>query len=231
MSDAPKLDWPVGKQFRFFDEPGEHDPCYVVMPDGAMLPVNHHAATGVDIARAKWIVAACNAALTPDSLAEAARALIAARCSTYKARNGRDVGIEDSNGEKCWIVPFDEMADLERALVAPSPPEPAAGGVRVREAADLSGPDGAADGAPWWADADMPTAPESAPSVADMAAEIARLREALEPFAAVADEYDDGEDDHFEVWVDAGPERTIRSTFELRKYRRARAALKGATHD
>lgn len=53
-------DWPVG-QFRFFDSPGEHDPCYVVMPDGCSLPVNHHNKPGVDIARAKFIVTACNA--------------------------------------------------------------------------------------------------------------------------------------------------------------------------
>lgn len=55
-------DWP-DRPFTFHDEPGEHDPCYVVMPDGAMLPLNHHAGEGVDIARAKFIVAACNAAL------------------------------------------------------------------------------------------------------------------------------------------------------------------------
>jgi hypothetical protein len=55
-------DWPVG-EFAFHDEPGAHDPCYVVMPGGAMLPLNHHAGEGVDIARAKFIVDACNAAL------------------------------------------------------------------------------------------------------------------------------------------------------------------------
>jgi hypothetical protein len=55
-------DWPKG-EFTFRDEPGEHDPCYIVMPGGAMLVVNHHAAEGVDIARAKFIIDACNAAL------------------------------------------------------------------------------------------------------------------------------------------------------------------------
>jgi len=53
----------------------------------------------------------------------------------------------------------------------------------------------------------------------------ARLMEALAPFAAVADEYDDGEDDSFEVWQDAGPIRNIRSTFYLKMFRRARSAL------
>lgn len=65
-SDTPMpadCDWP-DDIFRFVDESGEHDPCYVVMPGGAMLPLNHHAGEGVDIARAKFIVAACNAALS-----------------------------------------------------------------------------------------------------------------------------------------------------------------------
>jgi hypothetical protein len=56
-------------------------------------------------------------------------------------------------------------------------------------------------------------------------AEIERLREGLKPFAEVADHYDDREDDDFEVWVDAGPERIIRASFVLRLYRRARSAL------
>lgn len=54
---------------------------------------------------------------------------------------------------------------------------------------------------------------------------IERLEEALKPFAAVADEYSDSEDDDFEVWVDAGPIKLIRYTFRLDMYRAARAAL------
>lgn len=57
-----RCDWPAAP-FTFHNEPGEHDPCYVVVPGGAMLSLNHHAGEGVDIARAKFIVAACNAAL------------------------------------------------------------------------------------------------------------------------------------------------------------------------
>lgn len=57
------LDWPAGVEFTFSDSPGEHDPCFVVMPGGSALSVNHHAKPGVDIARAKFIIAACNAAL------------------------------------------------------------------------------------------------------------------------------------------------------------------------
>lgn len=48
------------KEFTFRDEPGKHDPCYIVMPDGACLPVNHWNDETTDVARAEWIVAACN---------------------------------------------------------------------------------------------------------------------------------------------------------------------------
>jgi hypothetical protein len=61
---AKACDWPADGRFTFVDEPGAHDPCYVVMPGGAMLPLNHHNGEGVDIARAKFIIAACNAALS-----------------------------------------------------------------------------------------------------------------------------------------------------------------------
>ena len=46
----------------------------------------------------------------------AAKELIESKESTYRARNGRDVGIEDESGEKCWIVPFDKMDALIAAL-------------------------------------------------------------------------------------------------------------------
>ncbi len=58
-----ECDWPSGQEFGFHNKPGAHDPCYVVMPGGAMLELNHHATEGVDINRAKFIMAACNAAL------------------------------------------------------------------------------------------------------------------------------------------------------------------------
>lgn len=56
-------DWPADGRFTFHDEPGAHDPCYVVMPGGSALPLNHNDGEGVDVARAKFIVAACNAAI------------------------------------------------------------------------------------------------------------------------------------------------------------------------
>lgn len=64
---------------------------------------------------------ASNTPGAPTALASAARAVIYQRFSTYKARNGREVGIQDSSGEMCWIVPFDAIAGLERALSAARP--------------------------------------------------------------------------------------------------------------
>ena len=60
--------------------------------------------------------------------------------------------------------------------------------------------------------------------IAELEGALAEAREALEPFAEVADCYDDREDDSFEVWVDAGPERIIRASFKLAHYRQAREA-------
>ena len=57
------LGWPVGVPFTFYDSPGEHDPCFVVMPGGCSLPLNHCGTAEMDIARAKFIINACNAAL------------------------------------------------------------------------------------------------------------------------------------------------------------------------
>jgi hypothetical protein len=62
-----------------------------------------------------------------------------------------------------------------------------------------------------------------------LSARVAELAEALEPFAEVADEYDDSDDDHHEVWIDAGPEKVIRAAFSLRNFRRARTALGSST--
>lgn len=71
-------------------------------------------------------------------LEEAVRNLIANRFDTYKARNGKLCSIEGDDGEKCWIVSFDDMADLETALV-PHPladkPDEAGAQVEVTTAA------------------------------------------------------------------------------------------------
>ena len=57
------------------------------------------------------------------ALVTAARDLLAGMSSTYKARNGREMGIEADDGEKCWIVHSDLIAALEGALeTVPTPP-------------------------------------------------------------------------------------------------------------
>jgi hypothetical protein len=65
------LEWPAGERFTFHDDPGEHEPCYVVMPGGGAIPLNHHDRNGVDQARARFIVNACNAALFPRAAIQA----------------------------------------------------------------------------------------------------------------------------------------------------------------
>lgn len=62
-----RCNWPSGALFTFHDLPGAHDPCYVVMPGGAALEFNHDGGEGVDIARAKFVIAACNRALATPS--------------------------------------------------------------------------------------------------------------------------------------------------------------------
>ena len=53
-------EWP-DKPFTVRDEPGEHDPCWLILPGGEMLAFNHHATNGVDQARAQFLADACNA--------------------------------------------------------------------------------------------------------------------------------------------------------------------------
>jgi hypothetical protein len=57
-----------------------------------------------------------------------------------------------------------------------------------------------------------------------------RLREALEPFAELAEWYDDREDDSFPVWSDYPHGWRDKRLAELRHFRRARAALKESNH-
>lgn len=66
--------------------------------------------------KAEW-EAACSARLV---LHRAARDLIDQRFSTYRAGNGRDVGVQDENGEKVWLVPHDPMYALEALLDGPA---------------------------------------------------------------------------------------------------------------
>lgn len=51
-----------------------------------------------------------------DALLAAAQGVIDNKFSTYKARNGREVGIQADDGEMCWIVHSDDIYALEAAL-------------------------------------------------------------------------------------------------------------------
>lgn len=54
-------------------------------------------------------------ATAPDFIA-AAKDIISSRSSTYKARNGKVMSIEDDSGEMVWLVPFDALLALEAAI-------------------------------------------------------------------------------------------------------------------
>lgn len=79
-------DWPTG-EFRIWDDPDPHKPCFLVCPDGAMVGFSHHNGEGVDKARVQFIADACNAALAPPS-ATALREL-AERCRPAVAHDAR----------------------------------------------------------------------------------------------------------------------------------------------
>ena len=57
--------FPVGAVAAYHDEQGEHDPCYVVLPGGLMMPMNFNCDPLTDVARAVFIVRAINATLQP----------------------------------------------------------------------------------------------------------------------------------------------------------------------
>lgn len=51
------------------------------------------------------------------TLTEAAQDVLRVMTSTYRAHNGREMGIEADDGEKCYIVHSDQIFALERALM------------------------------------------------------------------------------------------------------------------
>lgn len=55
------------------------------------------------------------------ALEEASGDLLKSMSSIFKSRNGREVGIEADDGEKCWIVHSDQIEAL-RALLHPAVP-------------------------------------------------------------------------------------------------------------
>jgi hypothetical protein len=52
------------------------------------------------------------------SLIDACKLLLENRQGAYTAKNGKQVGIEDENGEKMWISAFDDFFELETAIAA-----------------------------------------------------------------------------------------------------------------
>jgi hypothetical protein len=95
------LEWPAGERFTFHDDPGEHEPCYVVMPGGGAIPLNHHDRNGVDQARARFIVNACNAALFPRA------ALQAIPAPATDAGQSADSLVEAAKGAVRWLEAID----------------------------------------------------------------------------------------------------------------------------
>jgi hypothetical protein len=65
-----------------------------------------------------------------EPLRVASQAVLDRMFSTYTARNGREVGIEGDDGEKCWIVHSDDIEEMRRALAA-LPATPIAAGQEV----------------------------------------------------------------------------------------------------
>lgn len=90
------------------------------------------AGTGVQITVGGFIRSPCRVGAPSGEgdgnprLVAAAQAVLDTAQDYYTARNGRRCSIEGSDGEKCWIVPFDQFEDLRRAALA----QPEAGGER-----------------------------------------------------------------------------------------------------
>lgn len=57
------LNWRSGSYFQVLDSKGEHDPVYVVSPNGETFELNHYNDATTDLARAHFMVEALNIAL------------------------------------------------------------------------------------------------------------------------------------------------------------------------
>lgn len=56
------LQWKRDSDFKVFDSTGEHDPVYVVTPNGEMLAFNHYNDHTTDLARAQFVAQTLNEA-------------------------------------------------------------------------------------------------------------------------------------------------------------------------
>lgn len=89
--------------------------------DSGLAVIEDGRQHGLFAIEAEWhdaalIVALRNKAEALLACVRAAKAVIEGRSSTFRARNGRDVGIQDDSGEMCWIISHEDMAALEGAL-------------------------------------------------------------------------------------------------------------------
>lgn len=91
-----------GVEYGFIRLPEKPDPALDTLPQvkAAIEALTNEGAKPVDVA----------------AVLKAAEQLIHNRFDTYTARNGKRVSIEGDDGEKCWIVSFEDMSDLENAI-------------------------------------------------------------------------------------------------------------------
>lgn len=122
-----ECEWSAGP-FTVRDEPGEHDPCYLVMPGGPMLALNHHARNGVDQARAKFIADACNSRPSDDTLWDATlrdrdcyHEVADDLANGIAAHFGWDIG-EHSSLNCPWQNALNMLAALPAAGITTTPP-------------------------------------------------------------------------------------------------------------
>lgn len=54
------LNWNRDSRFKVLDSDGEHDPVFVVTPNGETMPFNHYNDHTTDLARAQFVCAALN---------------------------------------------------------------------------------------------------------------------------------------------------------------------------
>ena len=54
------LKWRKGSRFEVLDSKGEHDPVYLVTPNGEMFELNHYNDQTTDLARAHWLADTLN---------------------------------------------------------------------------------------------------------------------------------------------------------------------------
>lgn len=96
------------------DEPGEHDPCFLVMPSGGMIPFVTHATNGVDQARCKFIAMACNGELQIIDERDSYHDRLDELAAAVESHFGQDIG--EHGSDNC---PWDNALELLAAQESP----------------------------------------------------------------------------------------------------------------